>query len=391
MGRAGGGGRGGGGFSGGGRSSGGFSGGGRSSWGFSGGGRGGSFGGRSGGSFGGSSFGGFGGVSRPSRTPPPPPRPMGGLGWGFPRTRTVIVPTPVPTGGYGGGGGGNYSSNNNNGGGPPPQKDSGNGCLTVVMVVVIVLLILGLIAALAGDDSVAPSTVAREPLPAGSVTETGWYTDEAEYIRDEKELLSGLEDFYEQTGIQPYLYLAKRVNGSSSPSEQEIGDYAGQLYDRLFTDEAHFLLVFCEEENGGDWYKWGYCGGAQTKTVMDGEAVQILGEYLDQYYYSDYSNEEFFSRTFSDTADRIMTVTKSPWPVVAGLFILLLLGAGGYFWWAKAKEKRAQELKAARELLEKPLETFGDTEAERLAEKYQQDAPGSPGAGGQTTNQAKKE
>ena len=40
----------------------------------------------------------------------------------------------------------------------------------------------------------------------------------------------------------------------------------------------------------------------------------------------------------------------------------------------KAKEKRAQELKAAQDLLEKPLETFGDTEAERLAAKYQQEA-----------------
>ena len=52
----------------------------------------------------------------------------------------------------------------------------------------------------------------------------------------------------------------------------------------------------------------------------------------------------------------------------------MLFRSGGYLWWSKAKEKRAQELKAAQDLLEKPLETFGDTEAERLAAKYQQEA-----------------
>lgn len=362
MGRAGGGGRGGGGFSGGGRSFGGFSGGGRSSGGFSGGGR-----GRSGGFSGGSRGGSFGGYSpRPARRPPAP---MGGFGWGFPRTRTVIVPTPVPARGYGGGGGGN-------GGEPsPPQRDNGNGGLTVVMVVAVFLLILGLLWAVSGGggSSVAPSTVAREPLPAGAVRETGWYTDELGWILDEKDLLAGMKEFYRKTGIQPYLYLTPSINGSVSPSPQELGEYAEELYDRLFTDEAHFLLVF--QESGDSGYTAGYTAGSQTKQVMDDEAVGILRDYLDRYYYtSGLTDEEYFSKVFADTAERIMTVTKSPWPVVAGLFVLLLLGAGGFLWWSKAKEKRAQELKAAQDLLEKPLETFGDTEAERLAAKYQQEA-----------------
>lgn len=393
MGRAGG--RGGGGFSGGGRSMGGFSGGGRSSGGFSGGGRGGSFGGRSGGSRGGSfggSFGGGGSRSRPARTPAPPGPVMGGLGWGIPRTRTVIVPTPVPT--RGSGGGGNYS-NHGGGGNPPPQRDSGNGCLATVMVVAIFLLILGLIFAVAGGgssfgDEAAPSTVAREPLPGGSVNETAWYTDDLGWIVDEKTLVAGMKEFYRQTGVQPYLYLTPTVNGSSAPSAQEMGPFAEGLYDELFTDEAHFLLVF--QEAGDDGYMAGYSAGAQAKSVMDDEAVGILRDYLDRYYYtSGLTDEEYFSKVFADTAERIMTVTKSPWPMVLGVFGLLLLGAGGYLWWAKAKEKKAQELKAAREILEKPLETFGDTEAERLAEKYQQDAPGSAGAGGQATDQTKKE
>ena len=357
MGRAGGGGRGGGGFSGGGRSFGGFSGGGRSSGGFSGGGR-----GRSGGFSGGSRGGSFGGYSpRPARRPPPP---MGGFGWGFPRTRTVIVPTPVPARGYGGGGGGN-------GGEPsPPQRDNGNGGLTVVMVVAVFLLILGLLWAVSGGggSSVAPSTVAREPLPAGAVRETGWYTDELGWILNEKQLLSGMKDFYRQTGVQPYLYLAERVDGSSTPSPQEVGDYAARLYDQLFDDEAHFLLVYQEYDG---LYTAGYAAGSQAKSVMDDEAVGILRDYLDRYYTSDYSDEEYFGKVFADTASRIMTVTKSPWPVVVGI-----LGAAGlavvlYLWWKKAQVQKELDRKRTEELLNTPLESFGDTAAEELAEKYQ--------------------
>lgn len=45
---------------------------------------------------------------------------------------------------------------------------------------------------------------------------------------------------------------------------------------------------------------------------MDDEAITILADYLDQYYYSDLNDEEFFSTTFAKTAERIMSVTRSP-------------------------------------------------------------------------------
>lgn len=46
---------------------------------------------------------------------------------------------------------------------------------------------------------------------------------------------------------------------------------------------------------------------------MDNEAVSILADYLDRYYNdSSVSEEEIFSNAFAKTADRIMTVTRSP-------------------------------------------------------------------------------
>lgn len=374
---------GGGGFSGGGGRSGGFSGGGRSSGGFSGGGRSGRSGGSSGGSFGGGSFGGgsSGGYTpRPSRpvAPPPPPRPMmGGWGWGIPRTRTVII----PTGGYGGGGG--SSGGNGNAPSPDRQGGGGNGCLTVIVVVMAFFLILGVFLAIAEDDwddggSIASSTVQREPLPSGWVNETDYYTDELGWIVKEKQLLSGMKAFYKETGVQPYLYITDNVKGSYSPTVGEIGAYAEELYDRLFTDEAHFLLIY-QEAGGG--YMVGYTVGSQAKSIMDDEAIGILGDYLDRYNASDLSDEEYFSQVFQETGERIMTVTTSPWPSVLGIFGVIILAALLFFWWKKAKEKRAEEQKRAQEILNTPLETFGDTEAEELAKKYGSNEGGSGPSG----------
>jgi len=366
AGRSGGGGGRSGGFSGGGRRSGGFSGGSRSSGGFSGGGRSGR-----GGSFGGGSS------YRPRPAAPPPPRPhVGGFGWGWglPRTRTVII---------------NNSGNRGYGGppgGPPPpdRRDSGNGCLSVVLAVALVLLILGIFLAVAGSfgggSGVSASTVAREPLPAGSVQETGYYTDQLGWIVNEGELLSGMKSFYKETGIQPYLYLTETVDGSASPSSQEIGDFSARLYDQLFADEAHFLVVYPESDG---WYMVGYTAGAQAKSVMDDEAVGILRDYLDRYNSSDLSDEAYFGTVFRETAERIMTVTKSPWPTVAGIFGVIILAAVLFLWWKKAKEQKAKEAQQVQELLNTPLETFGDSAAEDLAAKYEKKAaPPEDTAGG---------
>ena len=276
-------------------------------------------------------------------------------------------------------------------GGRPPRYGGGRGCSSVVLVVVFLVIaavvffpIFPLIGFSSGSSAndVAASTVAREPLPAGSVDETAYYTDECGWITNANQLTSGMKTFYRLTGVQPYLYIADGVNGSNQPSSSEIESYAASLYDQLFTDEAHFLLVFCDDGMGS--YICGYQTGSAAKTVMDDEAVGILADYLDRYYSSDLDDEEFFSLTFEKTAERIMTVTKSPWPtvlivvaVVAGVVVLFLLF---FNWWKKAKAQKNLEDQKTAEILNTPLETFGDSEAEDLAKKYEKGA-GDPGDG----------
>lgn len=355
MARGGGRGGGGGGSRGGGGSFGGSRGsGGRSSFGGGrGGGRGGgSFGG--GGNRGGSSWGGGGYNRRPViRTGPVINT------WGTRRRRN-----------YGGGPGG-------------PGGGCGSGCGTTILILAVLafifIIMLPLLTGNSGgnsngsNNSIAPSTIEREPLPAGSVNETAYYTDEANWIQNETVLIDGLRHFYNETGVQPHLYITNEINGSNNASQDEVAAFASDLYDELFTDEAHLLVVFYE--GIPDRYITQYITGTQAKQVIDTEAANILLDYIDRNYYDLSLNEdELFSQSFRQAADRIMEVTRSPWIPVLIIGGIIVLVAILFIWWRKRKEQEAIEAKRTEEILNRPLDTFGThSDADDLAKKYSDD------------------
>ncbi len=348
MGRSGGGMGGGfgGGFGGGGRMGGGFSGGGmggRSAGGMGGGGRMGGLG------FGGGYHGGG----------------MGGFGTGM-LVGSLLNSRPR------GGGGVNPDPNNNNGNGQQGGKGSG---MTVVLVIIIIIAIIALLffafGGCSNSSSIEASTEEREALPAGSVHETGYYTDaDGTWIQWPDELEDGMISFYKETGVQPYLYILP--NGETT-STSELSSFAEEQYGKLFTDEAHFLLVFCD--NGYGSYNCGYWMGTQVKTIMDSQACQILADYLDKYYY-DYAltDEEIFSKTFADTATRIMTVTQSPLVPIVICIAVIVVAIVVYFIVKRRREQKERESERMERILHTPLEEFGDTDVENLAHKYENEA-----------------
>ena len=91
-----------------------------------------------------------------------------------------------------------------------------------------------------------------------------------------------------RTGVQPFLYLTDTVNGTTSPTADDMDAYSNALYDQLFQDEGHLLVLFQEYNSSGNYNMWYVCG-SQAKVVIDQEAVDILFDYLDHYYYSDLS------------------------------------------------------------------------------------------------------
>lgn len=366
-------GRSGGGNGGGGHASGGFSGGGRASGGFSGGG-----GGRTGGSAGG--FGGGpagsprGGWSGPGHPEPHHHHHRGGFGWGSPMW-----------GGFG------WGPVINVGGPRPPRRDGrgGCGCLGTLVGLVLALMLVSLLYGAVGScsylgssgygsgysysqGSASSSSTVRTKLE-GAVTKTGWYTDEdGDWIHSASRLEAGLAHFYDKTGVQPYVYILE--NGSVT-STDELNQKSQELYDELFSDEGHFLLVFCDDGEGG--FNCGYTIGTQARTVMDDEAVGILQEALSNAYNNADTDEEVFSDAFAETADAIMgaaeTQEKSETAERVGLAVVGVLVVGGIAYAIVRKRKKDEAERRARvdEVLNTPLEQFGGDDVEDLASKYE--------------------
>ena len=348
-----------GGSGGGSRSGGSFGGGSRS---------GGSFGGgsRSGGSFGGGSRGGgsVSGGSRGSGSFSSGSRPSGGS---FGNRRPMGAPIR-PGGGV----------------------RSGCGCGTFKVVAIIVVFLVIIVGSLetcsstssstsdtSTGSSITASTIEREKLSASLVNETAYYNDTTgTFIQSSPQLTSGLKRFYELTGVQPYVYITDNINGDYSPDYDSLDVFSENLYDGLFTDEGHILFVYVDLTSG-DGFSGHIVIGFSAQTVIDDEAYNILVDYINANYYdSSLSNEQFISNAFKDAGERIMHFEKSAWPyvfIVLGIVAIILILL---VWWKKHKEQKNQEAKQTEEILNTPLEKFGDTEVDELAKKYTGDGGG---------------
>ena len=391
MGRSGGGSRSGG-RSSGGRSSGGFSGGGRSSGGFSG-------GRSSGGRSFGSSMGGMFGGSSSSKSSSPSPQSFGHPSgspsgpqssghpsrggfrhrrWREPQIVPVFIETPgrrYVEGSYESG----YAE------APVPVDPAARHRKRRLIVIIIAALLLisgfsGVVSSCAGTHIDGTPIVERTALPVGSVSETGYYTDEdGDWIRNASKLESGLHTFYQKTGVQPYVYILP--NGSST----DLVAFAESNYDKLFSDEGHFLLVFCDNGEGG--FDCGFAMGDMVPPIMDSAAIDVLSDNLDKYYRNSIiSEEEIFSKSFADTADTIMKKENYLMGSIACIAIVLvpvLVYVGVRFLRAR-REQEERDRKLQEEILRTPLEKFGDQEVEELAKKYAAAAPtptpATPGA-----------
>lgn len=358
MGRSGSG-SGGGGFSGGG-----FSGGGRSSGGFSGGSS------HSDGRSGGQSFGGGCG------------RPFGMPSWDYgmrpPRPHINTPPVVIV----------NNSGNRNYGGyhdDPPTRYVDGGGqsswsIVAIVLAVVFAFILLGSCAA-----DITPhdySTEVRTALSSNAVSKTGYYTDEdGDWIHSSSKLEKGLADFYGRTGVQPYVYILK--NGSETDIDR-LTAKSEELYGKLFSDEGHFLLVFCDDGNGS--YNCGYTAGRAAKQVMDGEAIGILQNELEKAYDNAASDEEVFSDAFENTGIDIMHAaeskesseeTASALKTVGNIAAVGLVGCavGGIVIYVRKRnvEKEKEKKEEVEKIMNTPLEKFGDSDSdvEQIASKYE--------------------
>ncbi|MBM7541068.1 TPM domain-containing protein [Amphibacillus cookii] len=256
---------------------------------------------------------------------------------------------------------------------PPRPRRQRMGCSRNVGIVILVLLGLAAVSmifsAITDSGEITSSTVEREPLPSGVVDETDYFTDQLGWIDNQTTMLRGLRHFYNETGVQPHVYITDHIAGDVDPSMAEIEAFSNELYDELFTDEAHLLLVFFEPTPGE--YVKHYVVGTQARSVIDTEAGDILFDYVEYYYEDNISNAEFFSLVFQDTANRIMEVTTSPWIDIVTAIVVIAILAVAFVWWKRRQEQKKLEAERLEKMLNTDIDTFGQYEAEDLSSKYQ--------------------
>lgn len=281
------------------------------------------------------------------------------------------------SGGSHGGGGGHFNYGSSRGGGHSRGggRSSSNyspvyrtsyyrpmtplgGTLSIVLAIIVI--IAGLVAA---RPNIQQSTIERSKLDSSLCTKVNtWYQDDINWIHDEKTLLKGLKTFYDKTGVQPYLWITDNINGKVKPNTSDFETALKSKYSELFKDEGHVIVCFME--NSPSVYATYYWAGSAAKGVIDDEAGEILLDVIDSKYTSDLSDEEMFSKSFSDAATRMMKVGRTTKQlIIIAVIVLLCLGfVVSVYLWVKTRAKaRAEEAEETQRILNTPIDEIGES------------------------------
>ncbi len=168
----------------------------------------------------------------------------------------------------------------------------------------------------------------RTALDSSLCQETDYYTDEQGIFSSRSKLLPGLKSFYTTTGVQPYIYTTEESDFSN----------VDDIYEQLFTDEGHLLLLIhveYEDDGNESWNAYSYLG-SDAAAVIDTDLLDQFWLYYDKYYADDSLTAEqvlsqsfaqtaaIFSGSSTDTASVSTTGSSSPlrWIVLAVALVL---------------------------------------------------------------------
>ncbi|MCC8167844.1 MAG: hypothetical protein LIO37_00680, partial [Clostridiales bacterium] len=155
------------------------------------------------------------------------------------------------------------------------------------------------------DNSVVSSSNNREKADTGVEFSSDCILDEIGWVEDAEATGAALEDFYNATGVQPYIYFKAYDESVTEYDDQE--QYAFDWYEDNIDNEGTFLFVyFADEDTDNVVGQMFYVCGYDIDEVMDEEAVDIFWEYLNEYWYSDLSTDDMLIQTFNSTAEAIM-------------------------------------------------------------------------------------
>ena len=258
-------------------------------------------------------------------------------------------------------------------------------------------------------NGILQTTVAKEKLKTKSQLLIGYdnYTNDIETNKDKRYLNKGLEEFYEKTGVPPYLIIINQedvfkyldeVEYGYVTSESEnirgtigdtaLGNYTQIRYERLFgKSKVHFLVVGCITSNGD--YKYDYLVGKDAEAIIDIEAWNIFNSCLLAFDKDDYTEAEWIYNVYVNAANNIMepavTVSGVIWDgldfiknsvvviivIIGIIFIAVFTICAVAMIKSVQRSKKAElESKLSQVLASTNIGTDEDEEIKKLEEKY---------------------
>ena len=220
---------------------------------------------------------------------------------------------------------------------------------------------------IASDDSDVTSTINREKIENPIPYDNNCIKDELGYVENTSKLSKNLKNFYNKTGIQPYIYLKSYDETLTSDSQKD--NYAQNWYEQNIDNEDTFLFVYYEDQDPNEIGYMAYVNGKQVTSVMDSEAVNIFWNYIDRYWTDNsLSTVEVFTKTFNSTANTIMEKSTTSNDIIKIICIIvgIVIVIGGIIYILRMKFKRDKEkAKETVEILKTPLD-----KSDELRDKY---------------------
>lgn len=261
---------------------------------------------------------------------------------------------------------------------PPPRRgyygyrrnvytSSSSGLGTLIACLIVFAVVIFSFFMIASDDSDVTSTINREKIENPIPYDNNCIKDELGYVENTSKLSKNLKNFYNKTGIQPYIYLKSYDETLTSDSQKD--NYAQNWYEQNIDNEDTFLFVYYEDQDTNEIGYMAYVNGKQVTSVMDSEAVNIFWNYIDRYWTDDsLSTVEVFTKTFNSTANTIMEKSTTSNDIIKIICIIvgIVIVIGGIIYILRMKFKRDKEkAKETVEILKTPLD-----KSDELRDKY---------------------
>lgn len=261
---------------------------------------------------------------------------------------------------------------------PPPRRgyygyrrnvytSSSSGLGTLIACLIVFAVVIFSFFMIASDDSDVTSTINREKIENPIPYDNNCIKDELGYVENTSKLSKNLKNFYNKTGIQPYIYLKSYDETLTSDSQKD--NYAQNWYEQNIDNEDTFLFVYYEDQDPNEIGYMAYVNGKQVTSVMDSEAVNIFWNYIDRYWTDDsLSTVEVFTKTFNSTANTIMEKSTTFNDIIKIICIIvgIIIVIGGIIYILRMKFKRDKEkAKETVEILKTPLD-----KSDELRDKY---------------------